>query len=783
MKKFNLIKARFHPQQKNVIIIQGYYRDTDIKTSQIKLYLDGEPLTDTTSHCEDTVSERIYLIYDIGLRKEILFFVTLPSDYLKKKYLDVICFSGYEKEHSCRIAIRPLCKKRNDIECWIKSITIENSNCIIKGQLYSVHVPQFQIEDQHKKNIRIQIEQYSDKIIHLPKEITEFSNFGFQVTFPINKGDSYQLLIFDGKRIKKYKVPITQVNVNNKLQLGKRMGATLGKGCEYLLTHNVTQLMDEMRLYIQRRYLPAIDYDTFRRRQRTSAAALKWQEKVKFEQMPLFSFLIVNKPKNKLFLDTISSIENQSYRRWEICYFDANRHNAKTILDNLRGDFMIFLEPFALLSSDALYEVVRLYNDKPDLEMIYTDEDKVSVDGKKYFAPLFKPDFNLDLLRSMNYIGAFAMIKKSLFKRVSVNERETVDWLTMNSYGRILRCIEATNEIGHVPRIVFHSRVNKKRSRAAAKQDYRELLAHYQRCGILAQVMLTKYPGIFRTKYLWEDKPLISIIIPNKDHRRDLAKCIAAIESRSTYRNYEYIIVENNSVEPATFSYYQTLQKENKKVRVVYYQGGFNYSKINNYGATYAQGDYLLLLNNDTEMIRSDCLWELLSVCMRPDVGVVGAKLYYADQTIQHAGAIIGILGVVGHAFLNNQKSDHGYAHRAVVMQDLSAVTAACMMTKKEVFTQVGGLSEQFQVAFNDIDYCLKIRALGKLVVFNPYAELYHYESKSRGSEDSPAKVERFHWEITTFVNRWSAILLAGDPYYNPNLTLWKADFSLKGNP
>ena len=253
-----------------------------------------------------------------------------------------------------------------------------------------------------------------------------------------------------------------------------------------------------------------------------------------------------------------------------------------------------------------------------------------------------------------------------------------------------------------------------------------------------------------------------------------------SIDQKSTYKNYENIIVENNSTEDATFQYYKKLEAENPKAHVVYWDKEFNYSAINNYGAAFAKGEYLLLLNNDTEIINEDCLEELLGYCMRSDVGAVGARMYYEDDTIQHAGVVIGFGGIAGHCFVLQPRGTTGYCHRIICAQDYSAVTAACMMVKREAFDKVGGLTEELAVAFNDIDFCMKLRKAGYLIVYNPYAELYHYESKSRGLEDTPEKVARFNKEIQIFERRWPDIMRDGDPYYNPNLTLKSQDFSLK---
>lgn len=418
--------------------------------------------------------------------------------------------------------------------------------------------------------------------------------------------------------------------------------------------------------------------------------------------------------------------------------------------------------------------------------MIYTDEDKMSMDGHKFFQPHFKPDYNPDLLCTVNYICHLFVVSQKVIEKVG-GLRSEFDGA--QDYDFVLRCVEAVKdeEICHIPKILYHWRChedstaeNPESKLYAFEAGRRAVQAHYERTGIRAEVFKGEYLGLYRTKFIRDHDPLISIIIPNKDHIDDLKRCMESIEQKSTYKNYEYIIVENNSTDSATFEYYKKLEAENPKVRMVYWDGVFNYSAINNYGASFAKGEYLLLLNNDTEIINPDCLEELLGYCMRKDVGAVGARLYYEDDTIQHAGVVIGFGGIAGHCFVQQKRGTTGYCHRIICAQDYSAVTAACMMVKKSAFDAVGGLSEELAVAFNDIDFCMKLRKAGYLIVYNPYAELYHYESKSRGLEDTPEKVARFNKEIATFEKKWPEILKNGDPYYNPNLTLKSQDFSLK---
>ena len=433
------------------------------------------------------------------------------------------------------------------------------------------------------------------------------------------------------------------------------------------------------------------------------------------------------------------------------------------------------------LTPDALFRCVKALNEDPELKVLYSDEDKMSMDGHKFFQPHFKPDYNPDLLCTVNYICHLFVVDRKVIEQVGTLQKE---FDGAQDYDFVFRCVEAAGreQIHHIPRILYHWRChedstaeNPESKMYAFDAGARAIKAHYDRLGVPVEIEKGEYLGLYRTKFLWEEKPLISIIIPNKDHIDDLKRCIDSIEEKATYRNYEYVIVENNSTEDETFAYYKELEASNPKAHVVYWNGIFNYSAINNFGAAHAKGDYLLLLNNDTEIISPDCLEQLLGYCMRPDVGAVGARLYYEDDTVQHAGIVVGIggnaRGIGQNMFMGLQRARSGYLHKASLAMDYSAVTAACLMVKRSIYEAVGGFEEKLAVAFNDVDFCLKVRKEGYLVVYQPRVEAYHYESKSRGSEDSPEKVARFGREIEYMRNHWIGILKNGDPYYNPNFS------------
>jgi GT2 family glycosyltransferase len=309
----------------------------------------------------------------------------------------------------------------------------------------------------------------------------------------------------------------------------------------------------------------------------------------------------------------------------------------------------------------------------------------------------------------------------------------------------------------------------------AAKKALKD---HLDRIGLKGKLNDGSFLGSYKIEYDIAGSYKVSIIIPNKDHKEDLERCINSILTKSKYKNYEIIIVENHSKEEETFEYYNYIKNRYENIILLEWKDEFNYSAVNNFAAKYAKGDILLFLNNDTEVINENWLEEMIQYAQREDVGVVGAKLYYPDDTIQHAGVILGIGGIAEHSHRYFSKNSFGYFGRLGIVQNLSAVTGACLMMRKDVFKEVEGFDERYPLAFGDVDICLKAREKGYLVVFTPFAELYHYKSKTRGYEDTPEKQERFNKEIELFRKKWGYILESGDPYYNPNLNLDREDFS-----
>ena len=541
---------------------------------------------------------------------------------------------------------------------------------------------------------------------------------------------------------------------------------------------------------------------------------LEKQRNTKFNIQPKMSIIVplYNTPIN-FFSELVDYMINQTYGNWELCLADGSPEKNKEIeeickkdsrikykflgknlgisgntneaLKMATGDYISLLDHDDLLPVNCLYEIVKAINEDPDIEFIYTDEDKITTIDKPRFDPYFKPDFAIDTLRANNYICHFSTFRKDLMEKLGGFRDE---YNGAQDYDIIIRMAETAKNIKHIPKILYHWRVHElstAKPGATAKPyafeaGIKVLEDHLKRVGLEGKVNHGVTLGSYKITYKINGNPKVSILIPNKDYVSTLDACLKSVEKQTTYKNYEIIVIENNSTESETFEYYKKIDGKNK-VKVVYYpEHEFNYSGIINFGVKNATGDYIIQLNNDIEVITKDWIEEMLMFAQREDVGAVGAELFYPDKTIQHAGIIIGIGGVAGHAFRNLPMNTHGYFSKDSTIQNLSAVTAACIMTKKSIYEEVGYMDEGFKVAFNDVDFCLKIREANKLIVYNPFAKLWHYESKSRGYEDTQEKRERFKGEIDRFNEKWGDFLKKGDPYYNINLRLDNDQYAIK---
>lgn len=786
-------------------------------------------------------------------------------------------------------------------------------------------------------------------------------DLGFDVHTPYAQGETRILVLQADGQTKRVKFTDHILEEFNSVAHRKREKLlalfhweTVEVAWEYFQKHGLRALFKKSVHKIQN-IQDDYDYNEWYKKVRITDEELAKQREsaADFAMQPTFSIVIpVYATPEKFLRRMLDSIREQTYPKFEVCLVDAtpyakiqhdpaqgrtpqevlaeyaaadSRFRYETLTENLgiaentnaairmaTGDFIVLADHDDELEPQALYECVRAINAHPDVQVLYSDEDKVDFEDIYYFEPHFKTDFNPDLLRSVNYICHLFVARRSLLDAIAetaadgrkIYERSAYDGA--QDYDLILRATEkaqamerarlascanasdanavtsaqqsdtvasttagvdgqtsaaemsaqpaiaaalnpldqellrqgrfTSSNIIHIPMVLYHWRAHQASTAQhpeaklyAFEAGARAVYDHCKRVGLPVKKVEQGITYGFYHPIYENQQPLISVVIPNKDHSADLDQAITSLAA-GNYKNLEFIIVENNSDQAETWNYYEALKKRfpdelpadfvdpaisgamrtsetstaesnsershpaqvsayhsaaasvlpQPVVKVVKWDGPFNYSAINNYGVQFTHGQYLLFLNNDIEEIDPDSIDEMIGYVQREDVGICGARLLYPDEDIQHAGVIMGMGGIAGAAFVRTHDSDLSYMHRAKCIQDYSCVTAACLLTKRSLFDEVGGFTEKLAVAFNDVDYCMKVRALGKLVVYNPYAKFYHYESKSRGMEDTPEKLARFHSEILTFGTTWKDILRDGDPYYSPALTFRKANFALK---
>ncbi|MFV0363871.1 MAG: glycosyltransferase family 2 protein [Suipraeoptans sp.] len=823
-KKFVINSVRYKVGASNIVLIKGWSPQNHIDASKLCVYMNRQELEMKVEEVDRKKSIEVKQdTKTILIDKEYYIWVRMPKHYKKSDNLELTFADNHKNESIKKIPCRKIWHLKKDLYLTIDDVYRDDANeSAVRGWIASPSTPSILVLDENKKIVPTEVKKRNRPDVSAEfGEVDSDNAIGFVIKkIPENLKDitiriEYGEKTYDKEcslREDKVKKTLNKVHiyVNKAKKYYQRKGAieTFKHTIKYTLRRITTKAVPK---YKYKDYI--IDH-------RLTKTDLESQKNTKFEYAPKISLVVplFNTPVNYL-ADLIDSVQNQTYNNWELCFSDGTgretplralvkkyqesderikicysdsplqiSENTNAAIEISTGEYIGFSDHDDCLKEDTFFKCIKSINNSPDIDMLYTDEDKMNMDGSKYFEPHFKPDFNIDLLRTVNYICHFNMVKKELLDEVGGLRSE---YDGAQDYDFVLRCSEKAKHIYHIPEILYHWRAHEdstaqdpKSKEYAFKAGIRAIEAHYERVGIRAKVIpQTEYEntlGWYRTINEINGEPLISIIIPNKDHTDDLNTCIRSIEKKSKYPNIEYIVVENNSTKKETFEYYEKIQKKNKRVKVVYWEREFNYSAINNYGASHAKGDYFLFMNNDIEIINDDCIEELLGYCQRPEVGIVGARLFYPDNTIQHAGVIVGFGGVAGHSLVGWPRGMPAYFAKEISVQDVSAVTAACILVKREAFESVDGFEEKLAVAFNDIDFCLRIREKNYLIVYNPYAELYHYESKSRGSDEEGKKAVRFQREVEFMKKRWEKVLEAGDPYYNPNLSLVYADFRIK---
>ena len=811
MNKFCLLSCRFHIKDKKKLVIQGYFEEEGDIGNRPVISLDYQPL-------EYEMVSRTFLRNPLEYMeggkgdKRYFLFVDLPDNY--QEYKELRCFQ-YENEKSgeaFHLSVKWIQKMQDKREFYIDEAVYKDGEFRVRGWTVCGKGGRiFLSEEKGKLESRVGKVLRHDRldVERACPDCEREDIFGFQITGKGN-GKTLWCAVEDEDCVYWHEVRFTKAGVAAKKYHARELSRKVQVYYQQFgLARTLKRVWEKV---IQKE---STSYGKWTWKHHPDGKELERQRKEKFAYQPTYGIVIPLYRTPKQFLDElIHSIQAQTYENWHLYLSDGSGkdspideilknyeqndsritvirneqplrivENTNVALERVKEDYIVFMDHDDTIPPETFYECTKTLNEKPETDIIYTDEDKLTADGKTYFQPHFKSDFNLDLLRSANYMCHLFLIRRTLAEKVGFLRSE---YEGSQDYDFILRCIEQTDQVVHIPKILYHWRSHMDSTAGnPGSKDYayvagqKAITEHYRRLGMDVEVSRLN-EGFYRSKYKLTDKPMVSIIIPNKDHVDDLKRCIDSIEEKISYPNLEYLIVENNSVEKETFRFYEELKKKHDNLSVLEYKHPFNYSAINNFAVSQAKGSYVLLLNNDTEMMNEECLEELLTYCMREETAVVGARLFYPDGTIQHAGVIVGLGGIAGHAFLGLDGKDIGYFARVRCAQEYSAVTGACMMVRKSVYEEVGGLDEAFAVAFNDVDFCMRVRKAGYKVVYNPFAMLYHYESKTRGLDDTEEKIQRFQKEINLFANRWKEFLQEGDPFYNPNLTLLKHDFSLR---
>ena len=540
------------------------------------------------------------------------------------------------------------------------------------------------------------------------------------------------------------------------------------------------------------------------------------QRKTKFKIEPKISIVVPMYNTEKLFFkELIDSLKNQTYKNWELCladgsevpnellkdYMDDGRikysflnsnlgisENTNAAIKMATGDYIGFLDHDDILSQDALFEVVRAINENKNADFIYSDEDKIDENNER-FEPYFKPDFSPETLECNNYITHFVVVKKDLSNEVGCLDSA---FNGAQDFDFVLRATSKAKNVVHISKILYHWRVHRQSTAEVAdakpyafEAGIKVVEKYLERTGKEGTVENGQdVPGIYKINYKVIGNPKVSILIPNKDNSKLLKDAINSIIENTTYNNYEIVVIENGSTEKETLKYYDEL-KDKPKVKILRIDenGEFNYSRLINLGVKNVDGDFILQLNNDTKVLTKNWLEMMIGYSQQKEIGAVGGRLYYEDKTIQHAGIIVGLSGIAGNMLVNLPYGEKAYFGREAATRNVAAVTGACLLCRRELYEEVGYMDEeQFKVAFNDVDFCLKLLEKGYRNVYIPYVELYHYESKTRGYEYSKEKEERFNREAENFKNKWKEFLDKGDPYYNVNFTRETCNFDIKTN-
>ena len=752
------------------VLVTGCFPCHNKNNYELTVRVNGKAWPSVVKENRSNDVRRKYFATNQNIDTEYVIEIHLEKNISEYRSLEVLCTNKKKCVSAYKWNKKRLIEIENTISHNLEMAYVQKDNLRIMGWVAASEIESIELLDERGVVDSTVVFGYRRDMSIMFSELPDDTKLGFEITFPKKKYESLAIrIVADGKKCQDA-IDVEKVLAGDCITPKKDIKT---RAKDYLHYNGIkASLSKAVNKY--KGIVEEYTYEDYLKDHVLSADEIDRQKIASKEFLikPKIAICFSNSDISEKRLERlVAAVREQTYQDFKV----YREESVKWALTRAKEDYVLIVKKGVVPTKDALYEFVKCINnssEKPD--MIYADNDVTNDECAAFFEPRFKPDFSVDYLCSMEYIGDMLLVSKSLLKKVEVLD---VDQENGGWFEYLLRLCENTKNILHIPKILYHVYEDCVEI-CDSKNAIKSIDDHYKRIGVKAHAVETKIAGLYRTVYELEEEPLVSIIIPNKDHTDDLDKCLLSLNKNNDYKNFEIIIVENNSVESRTFDYYKFIEKD-PRVKVVTYTKEFNYSDINNMGVKEAKGDYILLLNNDTQIMEKTSIREMVGVCLREDVGAVGAALYYDDKTLQHAGVIIGVGGCAGHAFVGLPMDEPGYMNRAIAQSNVSCATAAALLVKKQVFDEVGGFDVKYKVAFNDVDLCLKIRKAGYLIVYNPYAKLFHFESKSRGAENTPEKIERFSKEVGNLEKDWGSVILGKDPYYNANLSLMDGSFSL----
>ena len=795
MKKFEIDRIEFINKERSVLKIEGFFISESgeilyVKTQKQKIMVkqnQERPIEAKEFFSKKTKIGFLMYIYmepeenkiEIVSSKTDKILLSVNSSEVKKSE------NPYEALLISIDSVKRIGRKKYQIDGWGITAVFPSK----KIQIIPRNVENFHIERLNGSDVK--------EIFYTIKTDDKVR---FRVTLSKNDGKKVELKFHDGENSREIELELPKFNSNSKIH----------KGLKYIKENGIVNFT---KFVINKFINNRVSYERYINNEKKNRKKTNYNLEIKkFKITPRISFIMATYKSNERYLsECIESVLAQKYKNWELCIADdaspdnnltrsiiekyakkdkrikyvfreKNGHISEATNSALKlatGEYITMIDHDDVVASDALFEFVKILNneDTKNAKLIYSDEDKMTKDGKR-FGPYFKPDFSPDTFNSIMYIGHLSLYKKDILEKIGAFSSEYIGCQDYEMIRRFINEIDYS-EIVHIPKILYHWRMaegslaespdNKSYAfENAQKAIFNDLAKKGRNFNIEKGI----FPGTYVVEYIPEKEDFISIIICLKDKVEYLKNLIESIKENTTYKNYELIIVDNNSEENETFKYLSKIKKE-KNIKIIRIEEEFNFAKLNNRAVSYAKGDYLLFLNNDMELITPDWLERMLGFAQQSHIGAVGGKLLYEDDTIQHAGVILGFgnEGLAAHVWSGENKDHSGYYGSSMVPYNFSAVTAACLMISKIKFNLVNGFDEEYKVAYNDVDFCLKLREKGYYNVLVPQVKLYHYESKSRGIENTPEKLERYYGEIRRFRKKWDKYI-KNDPFYNINLSL-----------